>query len=72
MAANLGFRQRTGERLGRNRAAAVGEDPAGKKSVTASEAWREARELLWVHRRRLTVGMLLMLVSRMAGLVLPF
>jgi subfamily B ATP-binding cassette protein MsbA len=39
--------------------------------VSASDAWREARELLWAHRRRLTIGLILMLISRLAGLVLP-
>jgi len=39
--------------------------------VSASAAWREARSLLWVHRRRLITGLILMLVSRLAGLVLP-
>ncbi len=42
-----------------------------KKPVSASAAWREARELLWAHRRRLGLGLGLMLVSRVAGLVLP-
>jgi subfamily B ATP-binding cassette protein MsbA len=42
-----------------------------KKKVTASAAWREARELIWVHRRRLGLGLALMLISRLAGLVLP-
>jgi ABC-type multidrug transport system fused ATPase/permease subunit len=46
-------------------------DPAKKKRVTASAAWREARELVWAHRRRLAIGLGLMLVSRLAGLVLP-
>jgi subfamily B ATP-binding cassette protein MsbA len=46
-------------------------EPTKKKKVSASEAWREARELLWTHRRRLTLGLVLMLVSRLAGLVLP-
>ena len=44
---------------------------AKKKKVSASEAWREARDLLWAHRRRLTLGLVLMLISRLAGLVLP-
>ncbi|MBM3820916.1 MAG: ABC transporter ATP-binding protein, partial [Acidimicrobiia bacterium] len=47
-------------------------DPAQKKRVTASAAWREARELIWKHRRRLAIGLVLMLISRLAGLVLPF
>jgi ABC-type multidrug transport system fused ATPase/permease subunit len=42
-----------------------------KKKVTPSAAMREARELIWVHRRRLALGLALMLVSRLAGLVLP-
>jgi subfamily B ATP-binding cassette protein MsbA len=42
-----------------------------KKRVTASAAWREARELIWTHRRRLGLGLLLMLISRLASLVLP-
>jgi subfamily B ATP-binding cassette protein MsbA len=42
-----------------------------KKRVSASAAWREARALLWAHRRRLITGLILMLVSRLAGLVLP-
>ena len=46
-------------------------DPQGKKRVSASAAWREARELVWHHRRRLVLGLGLMLVGRLAGLVLP-
>jgi ATP-binding cassette, subfamily B, putative efflux pump len=42
-----------------------------KKNVSADAAWREMRDLLWVHRRRLVIGLLLMLVGRLAGLVLP-
>jgi ABC-type multidrug transport system fused ATPase/permease subunit len=42
-----------------------------KKKVSPSAAWREARELVWRHRRRLGLGLVLMLVSRLAGLVLP-
>src|SRR5437762_4796343 len=71
MAANLGFRHPTGERSGRRLVGPMSAEPARKKKVSASDAWREARELLWAHRRRLTIGLILMLVSRMAGLVLP-
>jgi ABC-type multidrug transport system fused ATPase/permease subunit len=46
-------------------------DPKQKKSVSSAAAWREARELVWTHRRRLITGLVLMLVSRVAGLVLP-
>src|SRR5262245_64874258 len=71
MAANLGFRQPTGERSGRRLVGPLSAEAPKKQKVTASEAWREARELLWTHRRRLTLGLILMLVSRLAGLVLP-
>jgi subfamily B ATP-binding cassette protein MsbA len=70
--ANLNFRvMRTGEHAGRSRVEAYAMDPAKKKPVTASAAWREARELVWMHRRRLGLGLTLMLISRLAGLVLP-
>ncbi|MSO29853.1 MAG: ABC transporter ATP-binding protein [Acidobacteria bacterium] len=46
-------------------------EPVTKKKVSASAAWREARELIWSHRKRLGLGLALMLVSRLAGLVLP-
>lgn len=42
-----------------------------KKKVTMSAAWREARELVRAHRRRLAMGLALMLISRLAGMVLP-
>src|SRR5262245_18223706 len=44
---------------------------AGKKKVSAAAAWREARDLLRTHKYRLLLGLALMLVSRLAGLVLP-
>jgi len=71
MAANLGFRQPTGERSGRRLVGPLPVEPPKKKNVSAADAWREARELLWAHRRRLTLGLGLMLISRLAGLVLP-
>jgi subfamily B ATP-binding cassette protein MsbA len=42
-----------------------------KKKIDSKAAWREFRELLWVHRKRLTIGLSLMLISRLAGIVLP-
>jgi subfamily B ATP-binding cassette protein MsbA len=42
-----------------------------KRKVTLSTAWRESRELLWRYRSRLALGLLVMLISRLAGLVLP-
>ena len=43
-----------------------------KQKVKLSSAWREARELIAVHKKRLAIGLVLMLVSRLAGMVLPF
>ena len=43
---------------------------AEERRLTAG-AWREARALVWRYRYRLTLGLLLMLVSRGAGFVLP-
>src|SRR5215203_3910195 len=42
-----------------------------KKKVNYSSAWSEAREIVWKARWRLLVGSLLLLVSRLAGMVLP-
>src|ERR1700760_2666169 len=44
--------------------------PKGSNKFTAS-AWEEARALIWAHRQRLSLGLVLMLVNRGAGLVLP-
>jgi ABC-type multidrug transport system fused ATPase/permease subunit len=44
--------------------------PQKKKRMTA-DAWQEARALVWRHRRRLLLGLAMMLISRLAGLVLP-
>ena len=70
--ASLNFRvMRTGEHSGRSTVRAEAMDSGTKKKVSASAAWREARELVWAHRRRLGIGLVLMLVSRLAGMVLP-
>src|SRR5918994_709130 len=42
-----------------------------KKKIDSQAAWREFRELVWVHRRRLSIGLTLMMISRLAGIVLP-
>ncbi len=42
-----------------------------KKRLNFSSAWRDARDLVWSHRYRLAVGMLLMILNRLVGLVLP-
>jgi len=43
-----------------------------KPKPNYSNAWAEARTLIWQHRRRLGLGLVLMLISRFAGLVLPW
>src|SRR3989442_1158375 len=43
-----------------------------KPKPNYANAWREARELVWQHRKRLAIGLALMLVNRLAGLVLPW
>jgi subfamily B ATP-binding cassette protein MsbA len=40
-----------------------------KKAIRSREAWAEARRLMWSHRRYLGIGLVLMLISRLAGLV---
>jgi ATP-binding cassette, subfamily B, putative efflux pump len=71
--ANLNFRvMPRGERVGGNTVrAAQAMELTPRKRVPVSAAWREARELVWAHRRRLGTGLVLMLVGRVAGLVLP-
>ena len=40
-------------------------------SFNVSTAWKEARTIVWSHRRSLVVGLFLTLISRLAGLILP-
>ncbi len=42
-----------------------------RRRIRLSQVWQEARELVWAYRRRLAIGFALMIVSRLAGLVLP-
>lgn len=42
-----------------------------KKRIRPADAWRDARELMWSHRHRLALGMLLMILNRVMGMVLP-
>ena len=51
-------------------AAQSGGHGAPKKKVTQG-ALQEARALVWVHRKRLSIGLALMVISRLSGLVLP-
>src|SRR4030095_5745720 len=60
----------TGERIRRS-TFPVSMDAPEKKGVSLNAAGLEARSLIWAHRRRLLLGLTLMLISRLAGLVLP-
>ena len=42
-----------------------------KKKVDYSSAWAEARKIIWKARWRLAFGSVLLLISRLAGMVLP-
>ena len=42
-----------------------------KKKLKFSDVWDEAKEIIWRHRSRIAIGLVLMLVSRLAGMVLP-
>jgi ABC-type multidrug transport system fused ATPase/permease subunit len=59
------------EGAGRSTVAARPEDPAKKKKVDYANAWQEARALIVARSGRLTIGLFLMLINRLAGLVLP-
>jgi ABC-type multidrug transport system fused ATPase/permease subunit len=45
--------------------------PKEKKKAFTEGAWEEARALIWTHRKRLALGLCLMIVNRLSGLVLP-
>jgi len=64
---------RRAERSSARATAPAGADPrsAAKKKIDSAAAWREFRELVWVHRRRLAIGLTLMMISRLSGIVLP-
>ena len=47
-------------------------DEKKKKKVDYSRAWVEAKALIWNYRWRLIIGLVLMLMSRAAGFVLPY
>jgi subfamily B ATP-binding cassette protein MsbA len=61
------------ERSRGSRPAPGGDDAAGgkKKKKISRGALEEAHALIWLHRKRLSVGLGLMVVNRLAGLVLP-
>src|SRR5687767_9690489 len=71
----MGMARGAARRESRAAAAAAGagasDSPGRRKLPSLSTVWREARDIVWARRGRLALGMLLMLVSRLAGLVLP-
>jgi len=42
-----------------------------KKKIRWSEAWEEASALVWARRGRLALGLVVMVINRLSGLVLP-
>src|SRR6478609_6670950 len=42
-----------------------------KKKVDYSSAWAEAKKIIWGARYRLAIGSVLLMISRLAGMVLP-
>jgi subfamily B ATP-binding cassette protein MsbA len=46
-------------------------DEKKKKKVDYSSAWAEARKIIWNARYRLVIGSVLLLISRLSGMVLP-
>jgi subfamily B ATP-binding cassette protein MsbA len=54
-------------------AAARGADDAPKtpKKAFTAGSWEEARGIIWTHRKRLALGLGLMLINRLSGFVLP-
>src|SRR6059058_367328 len=59
------------ERTPRSAAPAAAAEPKTPKKALTAGAWEEARALIWTHRKRLAVGLGLMLINRLSGFVLP-
>jgi subfamily B ATP-binding cassette protein MsbA len=53
------------------RSAVAGAAPKEPKKGFTKGAWEEAQALIWKHRKRLIFGLVLMLINRLSGLVLP-
>ena len=51
--------------------AAPSDAPKPPKKAFTAGAWEEARGLIWTHRKRLAIGLGLMLINRLSGFVLP-
>jgi ABC-type multidrug transport system fused ATPase/permease subunit len=59
------------ERIPRRSTAPAGAADKTKKKAFTAGAFEEARELVWAHRKRLALGLALMIINRLSGLVLP-
>lgn len=46
--------------------------PVKKPKYDTKRAWGEARALMWTHRKSVSIGLVLMLISRASGFVLPY
>lgn len=44
----------------------------GKPKYDSKRAWSEVRALMWEHRRLVGIGLVLMIISRASGFVLPY
>ncbi|HCT59118.1 MAG TPA: ABC transporter permease [Gemmatimonas aurantiaca] len=44
----------------------------GKPKYDSKRAWSEVRALMWEHRRSVGIGLVLMIISRASGFVLPY
>jgi ABC-type multidrug transport system fused ATPase/permease subunit len=70
--ARHGVRENAGRSGVALRAVEPDKDKKDKKKINVSNAWQEAKALIWARRWRLSLGLALMLVNRLAGLVLPW
>ena len=50
---------------------ATKDEKSKKPKFDSKRAWAEARALIWTYRRSVGIGIVLMLISRLAGFVLP-
>ncbi len=42
-----------------------------RRKLLSRTTWREARRLMWTHRKQLGLGLVLMIINRLSGFVLP-
>ena len=49
----------------------MAEEKTGKKRVNYASAWQEAKALMWAHRGTLGIGLVLVLINRVVGFVMP-